>query len=258
MQVASIVPIHYLPLIKGKPYHLCLAHLALNYSDYRNFYKEEAQNGSYVILDNGAAEGETVEVQELLQLAIYLGAFEVILPDFIGDYEKTITESYRALHYIKSREDYKGKVMAVPQASSFKSWLTAAEEMLTWPIDTLGIPKFLTYAFGPCARLLALHRLRSSLSFLRAQGKIQIHLLGCAYDPREVGTIKELSPISVRGVDSSLPYLLARDGHYLLHAYRHHIQRSQEPVDFLDKETDPGFVAANIQVWEDICAGELV
>ena len=141
MQVASIVPIHYLPLIKGKPYHLCLAHLALNYTEYRDFYKEEAQNGSYVILDNGAAEGETVEVQELLQLAIYLGASEVILPDFIGDYEKTITESYRALHYIKSREDYKGKVMAVPQASSFKSWLTAAEEMLTWPIDTLGIPR---------------------------------------------------------------------------------------------------------------------
>lgn len=254
MQVASIVPMPYLHLVKDKSYHLCLAHLALRFSGYRDFYKGLAESGKFVILDNGAAEGETVEIERLVELAVYMKASELVLPDFLGDYDRTLDEAYRALHYVRSKENYKGRIMVVPQAPSFEKWLSAACEMLEWPVDTIGIPKFLTYAFGPYARLLALNQLKNrvGLDFR------EIHLLGCAYDPREVGAISVLSPVEVRGVDSSLPYLYTREGHNLLYALREGIPRSQTEVNFYESDTDASLLAANIQIWERMCQGELM
>lgn len=252
MQVASIVPMPYLHLVKDKPYHLCLAHLALRFPGYRDFHIREVKKGNYVILDNGAAEGETVKIEELMRLAVSMEVSELILPDYLGDYHRTLDESYRALHYVRSREDYKGKVMVVPQADTFEKWLSAAIEMLEWSVDTIGIPKFLTYSFGPCARLLALARLKYRLDIK------EVHLLGCAYDPREVGIIHELAPVQIRGVDSSLPYIYAREGHNLYHALRNRTQRSQAEVNFYESDTDTSLIAANIQIWERMCHGELM
>lgn len=252
MKIASIVPIPYLRLIDGKEYHLCLAHLALYSPEYKEFYRQQAAKGSYVILDNGAAEGETVNSSKLVQLAREIGARELILPDYIGDAHRTLDESYKMLHYIKARGDFGGKVMAVPQGLTLKEWIAVATEMMNWPIDVIGIPKFLTYAFGPYGRLLALRALPApSIS-------IEYHLLGCAYDPREVAAIEKLFPHLVRGVDSSLPYLYARDGYELYLALKEGIARSQLSIDFTESETRESLIVANIQVWERMCNGELL
>lgn len=254
MQVASIVPTAYLHLIAGKPYHLCLAQVALRDPIYRDFYRKEAEAGSYVILDNGAAEGELVGIQEMKDLAVYLGASEIVLPDFLGNYERTLREARDALNYVKERGAFKGKIMAVPQGASLKEWILCASVMLTWHIDTIGIPKYLTSAFGVYARQVAFSWLLPSLVTLNKQ----VHFLGCGGDPREIGVMCRLAESVIRGVDSSLAYLYARDGYGLDVALMNNIPRSQKPVDFSDTTTDETQIEVNISQWEAICNGELL
>lgn len=254
MQVASIVPTAYLHLIAGKPYHLCLAQVALRDPVYRDFYKKEAEAGSYVILDNGAAEGELVGIQEMEDLAVYLGASEIVLPDFLGNYERTLREARAALNYVKERGVFRGKIMAVPQGETLKEWILCASIMLTWHIDTIGIPKYLTPAFGAYARQQAFFWLLPSLVTLNKR----VHFLGCGGDPREIGVICQAAESVVRGVDSSLAYLYARDGYGLDVALMNNIPRSQKPVDFSDTATSETQIEINIAQWEAICNGELL
>lgn len=253
MQVASIVPTAYLHLIAGKPYHLCLAHVALRDPVYRDFYKKEAEAGSYVILDNGAAEGELVDIREIENLAMYLGASELVLPDFLGNYRGTLGEARDALNYVKERRVFKGKIMAVPQGETLREWIECASGMLTWPIDTVGIPKYLTTTFGVYARLEAFSWLLLSLVTLDKR----VHFLGCGGDPREINVTGRLCGSIIRGVDSSLAYLYARDGYDLDVALMNNIPRSQRPVDFSDTTTDETQIKVNIAQWEAICNGKL-
>lgn len=56
MEVGHIVPINYLSFVRGRKFHLVLAHMIQQNEKYRNFYKEEAKNGTTIILDNSSYE----------------------------------------------------------------------------------------------------------------------------------------------------------------------------------------------------------
>ena len=56
INVGNIVPIDYLEMVKGRPFHLILAHMVKQSVPYREFYKEEAKNGATIILDNSSFE----------------------------------------------------------------------------------------------------------------------------------------------------------------------------------------------------------
>lgn len=253
MQVASIVPLPYLELIKGKPYHMCLAHLARRNPEYAEFYRKERENGSFVLMDNGAAEKDGQPVRVLIDLIETVRPTEVVLPDCIYEKDTTLSMSHKALHKMK-QEGVDCQFMAVPQGNTIREWVECMKEMIEWPIHSIGISKFMTYKLGPCVRtLLAAH----VVGECNNRGKdINIHLLGCAYDPREIATVDYLVK-GVRGTDSSIPYVYANQGVNMLEAVRDSIPRSQKEIDFYNNTTPPGLISANIQVWEALCNGSL-
>jgi len=251
VKVASIVPVSYLYLIQSKNYHMCLAHLANSIPRYADFYKEQAQKGKFVIMDNGAAEGEQQRVDTLVRLAASINPTELILPDVLYDSEATLDRSYKAIDVVK-RSGLECRLMAVPQGRTLHEWVGCALEMLQWPVDTIGISKFLNYVLGPYVRLLAIAAILPKLK------DKDIHLLGCACDAREVGVINDFFGSRVRGVDSSIAYIYARSGINMHNALRNNIPRSQAEIDFMEESTDTSLISDNITIWEDVCNGRLL
>ena len=250
MQVASIVPIPYLDFIKGKPYQMCLAHLASSCEEYANFYIEERKAGNFVLMDNGAAEGAQPPLDLLIELIEKIQPTEFILPDVIYNSRETLDRSYRALHKLVSKK-LDVRYMAVPQGNTYNEWIACAMEMLTWPIHTIGISKFMSYKFGPCVRAALFSRI--------AEYSKEVHLLGCAYDPREIASFNYMPyAYKIRGTDSSIPYVYARQGVNIYTAIRDGIPRSQEEIDFYEDRTDRALISANIQVWEAVVNGKLL
>lgn len=91
MNVGSIVPISYLDMVKGRPFHLVLAHIVKQSTTYREFYKREAKNGATIILDNASVElgdswatpEELVDIYKSLESDnVYLMASEVAYDGF--------------------------------------------------------------------------------------------------------------------------------------------------------------------------------
>jgi hypothetical protein len=250
LNVASIVPIPYLEMIKGKPYHMCLAHLAQASVEYADFYSQERAGGSFVLMDNGAAEDSQLSVEELITLVECIEPTEIVLPDVIYDGKATEDRSYRALHQF-IRAGVSTHFMAVPQGNTVQEWVDCAREMSTWPIHSLGISKFMTLKLGPYTRFLLLR----ALADIRPKKEIQ--LLGCGYDPREIATLYKLFPY-IRGTDSAIPYVYAQESEAMLRAVREGIPRSQAPIDFFQAFAPRSILSSNIQVWEDICNGRLL
>lgn len=87
-----ISPTNYLQLSKQSNFHLVLAHLLDSDKKYLKFYRSRADDGDYIIMDNGAFElGESYDPSKLIQLGKEVGANRIVLPDYpFQDANKTI------------------------------------------------------------------------------------------------------------------------------------------------------------------------
>jgi hypothetical protein len=247
MQSATILPTHYLHLIKDEPYHMCLAHLIGKDPEYTHFYNQIGKNKQkYLIMDNGVIEGDQRPVHELVKKAIFIGADELILPDVFENSAATLDASYRALRYVQDAAPNL-KLMAVPQGKNMDEWLECAIIMIDWDIHCLGIPKVLVKSEGPDARLHALTYLGN-----KTRG-LDIHLLGCWQTPLEISLIeraslnKEIS--SIRGVDSAIAWVYSKAGIFLNESDRPQINH----IDFLDIDTNEELLSHNIRLWKAAC-----
>lgn len=244
MKAATIVPTAYLGLIQNDDYHMCLGHLVGKDKAYTDFYAEMGKDpNKYVIMDNGAAEQNRRPIEELVEKAKICNAQEIILPDELMDTETTLNLSYQALEYVRSHS--KLKVMAVPQGETLEEWLDCALVMIGWDIDCLGIPKILTrVAEHRDARLQALTLLDH---YTRG---LDIHLLGCWSTPIEITMIERAacnkSILPVRGVDSSIAYVYAREGILISQA-----ERPSGAIDFKAKDADVSLLQENINIWRN-------
>lgn len=86
INVGNIVPVSYLEMVKGRKFHLILAHIVKQNTQYREFYKQEAKDGATIILDNASFElgdswatpEELVDIYKSLESdSVYLMAPEV-------------------------------------------------------------------------------------------------------------------------------------------------------------------------------------
>jgi len=246
MKAATILPTHYLPMVKDDNYHMCLAHLINRDDVYTEFYKDIGRQpgNKYLIMDNGVIEGDPRPIEEIIKKALYVRADEIILPDVFLDKDATLVKSYEALGYVHN--NFPLKVMAVPQGKTLDEWLECAIVMLDWDIDCIGIPKVLTKIAGRDGRLEALKCLGNKLRGL------DIHLLGCWNSPIEITLIErcvkngEIRP--VRGVDSVIAYVYAREGLLLSDA-----DRPAGAIDFSAHDADESILTKNIQMWRDSC-----
>lgn len=257
MEIATIVPSNYLHLVKDDYYHLCLAHLIGKDEEYTLFYQDMkcGPDSKFIIMDNGVAEGETLDIEEIYYKASVVMADELVLPDVFLDGPATVKSSLAALNLLEEF-NYKGRIMAVPQGCDYDEWLRCATTLLKdGRIHTLGIPKNLVKLKGNLGRLRAI----MDLNLIRMIDNVSIHLLGCWTDPREVGmiyrNIRSVSPgVTIRGVDSGIATIYAQEGLPLI-PDKH--PKPKRIVDFAGKDLDEDLLYQNINIWKRCCFGEL-
>lgn len=244
MRAVTILPTAYLALTENHYYHMALAHLIGKDRVYTDFYIRMAKEGNFVILDNGVIEtGTPMPIQEVVARAKLIGASEIILPDFLDDSSKTLDSVCQDIPY--ARQHFKGSLMGVPQGATKAEWVECAKLMLEMDIDTMGIPKRLV-KLGRDARLDVLETLAWSL-----RGR-NVHLLGCQENPIECTMIekavKNKQIVSVRSVDSCIPYVYARENMYISQG-----PRPSGDVDFSAKDAVVEKLLRNIEIWEASC-----
>lgn len=258
MKTATILPQKFLYLTKDDDYHMALAHLIgkEGFEQYTEFFKAVGEDpNKFLMLDTGLIEGDPRPIEELLEKAKMLGADEMALPDVFMDHQATLRKSYEALEYVQN--DYarngnkdKGKylnLMAIPQGTCHEDWVACAKEMLTWPVQTIGIPKVLYKLEGMRGRLDALIAIQDVL------GDKEVHLLGCWETPLELKLIENATRAGyikpVRGVDSAIAYAYAKEGLRITDA-----ERPQGPINFGAQEVDMDILKYNIKVWKEEAA----
>lgn len=248
MELATILPTRYLHMTTGDHVHMALAHLVGVDEEYTNHFKRLDKETSYLMLDNSVIEDAQQTIEQVCEKAVLIGAHEIILIDKYKDMAGTLDASFESLNYV--REHYPQlKVMAVPQGESLEEWLACATEMLTWGIDTLGIPKVLTSIAGRDGRLHALKLLSPIISHMTIQHP-SIHLLGCWENPLELTILakaeqQRIVPI-IRSCDSAIAYVYAKGG-ILIGTDA----RPEGPVDFGGKVDEPLLLDDNIRLWKE-------
>jgi hypothetical protein len=226
MQLALIPPIPLLETISNRPYHLVLAHLCQRYPKYKETYTSFE---GYKILDNGAAEGELITDPDILHgLAEDIGAQEIVLPDAMGDGLATIDMAN------KFPRDSRFKYMGVAQGDNPAG---CARGILC---DVLALPRIINKN-NPWNRWRIADKLKDQID-------VPIHCLGQGGWVREPALLAQLP--NVRGMDTSLPYVLAHAG---LPITEVGMYTGKRPDDYFNLHIPafPGVI--NIEVLDDWC-----
>jgi len=258
MRVATILPTPLLHLVKDEPYNMCLYQEVKSNPTYAEFFRKQKEEGKFVIMDNGAAEGVNPTAEELMQVYPLVEPDEVVLPDVVYDKQETLRRTKDAyIKFVEAGLDY--QFMAVSQGNCFQEWLDCMYEMLAQPrITTIGISKFVTPKYQDEMGKDANVRLECVDAVLTAAKRfdredIQIHLLGCWDNPKEIGEITKAFGDRVRGTDSAIAYVYSRAGV----EYKPEINRpDNEEIDFKNGTVeDINLLRANINRWKGYCYG---
>lgn len=218
MKVATILPTPLLGLEPSTEYNMCLYQVLKESPEYYKYFKKLKDKGQFVIMDNGAAEGVNPAIEDLLLMYESLRPSEAILPDVVYDKEETLRRTKEA--YIAMCENNMHQwmqYMAVPQGNNYTEWVECMSEMMQQRfITTIGVSKFVTPKFqtemgyGANVRLECVDAILTEAA--KRQVGIQIHLLGCWDDPKEIGQIHKAFGSNIRGTDSAIAYVHARAG----------------------------------------------
>lgn len=250
-QVATIVPIAHLDLIKSDSYFMALSYMCED-DRYARFFYDRATEGKYVILDNSAVEmGAPEDSQTYIEKALAIGASEILLPDWFKDSARTLEAARVTLTMAKSL-DYRGRFQAVPQGHSATEWFENLQALLEIPeVTTIGLSRrynvawmFVGGRYGPSIHI------RMSLAKANRQD-VKIHWLGQLHHPIEERVWQALRYPHVQGIDSSLPTIATRCGELLTNDWSR--PEDARPPDFLTDEYDRDLMSANVQRWRAMC-----
>lgn len=245
-KIAHIVPVECLEKTADNQYHMCLAHLVKQSDAYASFYRRMSDEGKFVLMDNGAAEGEQLSVPDLIKCYEMVRPSEVVLPDTLLDANDTLVKGAVALTSI--RRYYGGEApftfMAVPQGPDLQSWIRCLDEMLEWPkINCIGVSKFLQMETGEkWIRRNAVNAIKCRLDHASIKSVTEVHLLGCSESTDVIRTIFEDFDI-VRGCDSAFVYIASQAGVSL---GTNAASRTSGEIDFLGGR-DYSLLSANME-----------
>ena len=225
MKTLLIPPIHYLNLAAGRKYHLVLSHL-IDHNAYTEFYRNQSDQGSYVILDNSAHEFQMGEnIHHLLKQARQLKASEIVLPDHLFESKDTVARTKQALQYIvEHKNEFLSMTpvpnfMIVPQGRSPQQFSDCLFELLNvyndaqiklsqtlWNL-TIGVSKdYEIWAGG----LFAL--LDKTVIPVAQKEDIQVHVLGWGRDLWALQHVSRVFGNSIRSIDSAKPFVYGMYG----------------------------------------------
>lgn len=196
-KISHIVSSDLLDLIDGRDFYMCLANIASKDEHYRDFYKKQVEKGAFVLLDNGAAEKDQMDLDTMWSVIEHINPTEVILSDSLMNCEETIKRSTEALNFYKEK-GYKGQFMFVPQGQDFYEWIKCYERMDKTDISTIGVSKFVTSGWKNSeARLYCCKYINEEMP---------VHLLGCHENILEVRAIANVFE-NIRSNDTAIAYI---------------------------------------------------
>lgn len=209
MKVAVITPTEHIQAIVhfGLGYNFILGQKLIQDITHYEQIKDLKRRGSFLIVDNGAAEPE--EEREpfdlIAQIAMGLMADEIILPDKLRDAKWTIKHSLS--EEVLDIVPY-NKRMVVPQGKDWDEWTMCMHRLVAGAIPvTIGVAKWLEEL--PGGRPVALARIKQ-FGYHR---RYNIHLLGIHSKPfAEVRYAIAVLP-TIRGIDTGAPVAYAANGH---------------------------------------------
>jgi hypothetical protein len=187
--------------------HLMLPHLLYS-PRYSNFFSKVMDQGQYIILDNGKAEGEEISHDVLAGIAWSYKVSELVLPDSMGDPEETeaLARDFLATH--RQSLPVKMKMGYVLQGRTSKEIEYAYDDLrrskrLYDSIDVLYIPRSIVTADHPRARV-------DAAAYIMHQELKPIHFLGASVEAIEEGKwIRDGLGGRVRSMDTSAPFVYA-------------------------------------------------
>jgi hypothetical protein len=146
LKLAFISPIAHLNDISILgDFNLCLLHLLLESPEYLRWHKEQADKGRWTTLDNSTYElKKPFEMDKLVEMALTIGASEIVLPDVLKDKDKTIELSTKFLFdFDHKHKGLKGKIRlhGVVQGRTYEEWIECFRWMMSQSdIASIGIP----------------------------------------------------------------------------------------------------------------------
>ncbi len=140
--IASIPHLHQLSALGTVD--MALTHLVLTNDTYADYYRQRAEAGITVILDNSAYEleemtGQGMDVTAVLRAAARIHATVVICQDVLYDGARTVAATR---HFLAEAASSSHRLMAVPQGATHAEWLDCYDILAAMPgIDMIGLSK---------------------------------------------------------------------------------------------------------------------
>lgn len=180
-------------------YHLTLA----QYADqplYASFYRDLADKGHFIMVDNGAAElGSSIPFKHVLEFAGRIKADEIVMPDHLDNADKTLAATSKVLYQVPQRSR-----AVVPQGTTWEEWEYCAKRLVLLGCTTICIAK--RYEKLPGGRAYALQILK----YMGVLETHNVHLLGFYNNPVAEIASAQREYFRVRGVDSAAPIAYAQ------------------------------------------------
>lgn len=219
MKLAIIAPPSQESLIETRDYFLCLASVCLQNKEYQDFYTRKAHEGAHVILDNGAAEGGTVDDETLVRVALEMRPTEVVAPDIMQEPVESLRRSRHFItQYGEELQAVMIEVMFVPQGKNLAEWLWAYGMFRHYYwcdtsdqfsiVRTIGVPKNCDN-MSDGTRLDVLTGLEASIKletdyYKNGSAPYDFHLLGAPQYLQDIKHVALKHPW-VRGIDTIVP-----------------------------------------------------
>jgi hypothetical protein len=244
---------------KFTDFSFVLAHLLLSNKQYRKFYIRQKDRNIFTMLDNSAFElGNPLTNEQLMEGVRLLVPSEFILPDFLHDSKKTITNIEMFLKkYYGDCSKLGVKCAAVVQGNSLDDIIDCFNILLQFnELSTLCIPYNLVICKGkeiPITQRQMFARIRVCDVLNKKYGPITkpVHLLGVS-SPYEIFIQRQYSWI--RSIDTSSPIQQGILG-YKYNEYYGLWNKDLTKVDFvipIPKFRKP-IVKANLEILRQWC-----
>lgn len=164
----------------------------------------------YKILDNGAAESELCSFEELISLAHDLEVDEVVIPDVLGDHNRTVELLHDFKPYAKANSKF--KYMGVVQGRSHGE---VAQCIMQYAhndfVSVVALPRVLCRM--PDFTKFVRFTLTEFIQDLPECDRLELHILGSSMWTKEVLLLADKDRI--RSMDTCMPIVLGAQGAHL-------------------------------------------
>lgn len=241
--------------------HLVLAHLVHTDPDYASFYRDRADAGDFVMMDNSAYElKEPYAPEHLVDLANDCGAHAVVLPDY--PFQPCSVTIDAAIKFIPIFKNAGLKTFFVPQSEvgNLEDWVNGYQWAAKHPdidiigMSILGIPNAIPHVEPAYARVVMTQLLKDRGVF---ESTKHHHYLGLNAGPAlELPSLLKMGVIDT--MDSSNPVWMGILGHqYTTNSDSYlPVRKINLPVDFsMKRSKDPATharIRTNVQMTNEL------